>query len=66
MEVNNNVQLNAGMFALNKAKDVKENQVLSALGMTPQTERAQQEIDNSMKEDIAKATGKGSGIDINA
>jgi hypothetical protein len=66
MDVNNNVNLTAGMFAFEKAKDVKSNQVLAALGMTPQTEKAQAEIDNSMKEEVAKTTGKGAGLDIQA
>jgi hypothetical protein len=66
MDVNNNVNLTAGMFAFEKAKDVKSNQVLAALGMTPQTEKAQETIDNSIKESIAKATGKGTGLDIQA
>jgi len=66
MEVNNNVNLTAGMFAFNKAKEVKNNQVLSALGMTPQTQRAQKEIDESIKQSVAEATGKGNSIDIQA
>ena len=67
MEVNNNVNLTAGMFAFNKAKEVKDNQVLSALGMTPQTERAQKEIDDAIaQQQVAQATGKGNSIDIQA
>ena len=31
--------LTAGLYAFEKAKEVKENQVLGALGMTPQTEK---------------------------
>jgi len=67
MEVNNNVNLTAGMFAFNKSKEVKENQVLGALGMTPQTQRAQKEIDDAIaQQQVAQATGKGNSIDIQA
>jgi len=66
MDVNNNVNLTAGMYAYNKAKDVKANQVLGALGMTPQTEKAQAEIDEATKQSVAQATGKGNGLDIQA
>ncbi len=66
MDVNNNVNMAAGMFAFNKSKEVKNNQVLAALGMTPQTEKAQEVIDNSIKEAASKVTGKGSGLDIQA
>jgi len=66
MDVSNNLNVSAGMFAFSKAKEVKNNQVLSALGMTPQTEKAQETIDNSIKESISKAIGKGSGIDTQA
>jgi len=63
--INNNVNMTAGMFAFNKAKDVKNEQVLSALGMTPETEKAQREIDNTMKE-AAQATGQGVNVDFKA
>jgi hypothetical protein len=66
MDVSNNVNMAAGMFAFNKAKEVKNNQVLAALGMTPQTEKAQAEIDNTIKEAVSKTTGKGAGLDIQA
>jgi hypothetical protein len=66
MDVSNNLNVSAGMFAFNKAKEVKNNQVLAALGMTPQTEKAQETMDNSIKESISKAIGKGSGLDIQA
>ena len=67
MELNNNVNLTAGMYAFNKAKNVKENQVLGALGMTPQTERAQKEIDDSIaKQQVAQTTGQGMNLDIKA
>ena len=66
MDVTNNLQLNAGMFAFNKAKEVKNNEVLSALGMTPQTQKAQEVIDSSIKQGVAQATGQGINIDIKA
>jgi hypothetical protein len=66
MDVSNNLNVTAGMFAFNKAKEVKNNEVLAALGMTPQTEKAQEVIDNSIKEAVSKVTGKGSGLDIQA
>jgi hypothetical protein len=66
MDVSNNVNMAAGMFAFDKAKEVKNNQVLAAFGMTPETQKAQAEIDNSMKEEVAKTTGKGAGLDIQA
>jgi len=58
--------LTAGLYAFDKAKEVKENQVLGALGMTPQTENAEKEINESMKQAVANATGKGNGLDIQA
>jgi len=61
-----NIGLQTGLFAFNQAKEVKNEEVLSALGMTPQTEKAQQEIDKSMQEAVASATGKGAGLDIQA
>jgi hypothetical protein len=64
MDVSNN--LSAALFAFDKAKEVKNDQILSALGMTPQTEKSQEVIDNSIKEEVAKTTGKGSGLDIQA
>jgi hypothetical protein len=64
MDVSNN--LSAALFAFDKAKEVKNHQVLSALGMTPETEKAQAEIDNSIKEEIAKTLNKGVGLDIKA
>ena len=63
--INNNVNMTAGMFAFNKAKDVKNQEVLGALGMTPETEKAQREIDNTMKE-AAQASGQGINIDFKA
>jgi len=66
MEVTNNLNIDAGMFAFNKAKDVKNNEVLSALGMTPETEKAQQKIDETMKQGIAQATGQGINVDFKA
>ena len=62
--VNNNVNMTAGMFALNKSKDVKNEQVLSALGMTPETQKAQKEIEDSQK--VAEATGQGINVDFKA
>jgi len=67
MDVNNNVNLQAGMYAFHKAKDVKENQVLAALGMTPQTQNAQKEIDDTIeKQNVAQAIGQGVNIDFKA
>ena len=40
-----NLSLDAGLYAFDKAKDVKSQEVLGALGMTPQTQKAQNEID---------------------
>jgi hypothetical protein len=64
MDVSNN--LSVELFAFDKAKEVKNHQVLSALGMTSETEKAQAEIDNSIKEEIAKTLNKGVGLDIKA
>jgi len=66
MDVSNNVNIDAGMFAFNKAKDVKNNEVLSALGMTPQTQKAQEVIDSSIKQGVAQATGQGINVDFKA
>jgi len=66
MEVTNNLNIDAGMFAFNKAKEVKNNEVLSALGMTPQTQKAQEVIDSSIKEGVAHATGQGINVDFKA
>ncbi|RUM56405.1 MAG: hypothetical protein DSY40_02320 [Nautilia sp.] len=66
MEINNNVNLTAGMFAFNKAKDVKSHEILSALGMTAETQKAQQEIDETIKQEVAKTTNKGNSLDIQA
>jgi len=66
MDVTNSSNIDAGMFALNKAKDVKNNEVLGALGMTPQTQKAQEVIDNSIKEGVAQASGQGINIDFKA
>ena len=63
---NQSPNLTAGLYAFDKAKDVKSQEVLGALGMTPQTQKAQNEIDESMKEAIASATGQGVGLDIKA
>jgi len=65
MEVNNNLNLDAGMYAFNKAKDVKSQEILGALGMTPETQKAQAVIDSSMK-DVAQVTGKGINVDFKA
>ena len=61
-----NLQTNAGLFAFNKAKDIKNNEVLSALGMTPETQKAQQVIDSTIKQGVAEATGQGINIDFKA
>jgi hypothetical protein len=60
------LKLDAGMYAFNKAKDVKSQEILGALGMTPETQKAQAEIDASMKQGIAQATGQGINIDFKA
>jgi len=66
MDVSNNINIDAGMFAFNKAKEVKNNEVLSALGMTPQTQKAQEVIDSSIKQGVAQATGQGVNVDFKA
>jgi len=68
MDVTQATDLNtqAGLFALNKAKDVKSQEILGALGMTPETQKAQNEIDESMKQDIANVIGQGIEFDIKA
>jgi len=66
MDVNNNLNMSAGLYAFDKAKEVKNNEVLSALGMTPQTQKAQEVIDNSIKEGVAQATGQGLNVDFKA
>ena len=66
MEVTNNLNIDAGMFAFNKAKEVKNNEVLSALGMTPETKKAQEVIDSTIKQGVAQATGQGLNIDFRA
>ena len=66
MDVTNDVSTTAGMFALKQSQNVKANEVLGALGMTPQTQRAQETIDESMKQNIAQATGQGLNLDFKA
>ena len=66
MDVNNNLNMSAGLYAFDKAKEVKNNEVLSTLGMTPQTQKAQEVIDNSIKEGVAQATGQGLNVDFKA
>jgi len=66
MEVSNNVNLTAGLFSFSKAKDVKNEEVLSALGMTPQTQKAQNTIDESIKQGVAMANGQGANLDLKA
>ena len=66
MDVSNNLNVDAGMYAFNKAKEVKNQEVLGALGMTPETQKAQAVIDSSMKQGIAQATGQGINIDFKA
>jgi len=64
---NANLQLDASIYAFNQAVDEKQNEVLGALGMTPETQQAQKEIDDSIKQSqIAQATGQGINIDIKA
>ena len=59
--------INTALFAFSQAKEVKNQEVLSALGMTPETQKAQQQIENSdMQEIVSSATGQGSNIDIKA
>lgn len=61
-----NLQTSAGLFAFDKAKDVKNNEVLSALGMTPETQKAQAVIDETIKQGVAQATGQGINVDFKA
>jgi hypothetical protein len=62
-----NLSSEIGIFALNQAKDIRNQEVLGALGMTPQTQKAQQQIDEvSMQQIVAVATGQGNNIDIKA
>jgi hypothetical protein len=61
-----NLSLDAGLYAFDKAKDVKSQEILGALGMTPETQKAQKEIDESMKQAVASAIGQGMGFDIKA
>ena len=66
MDVSNNLQVDAGIFALNKAKDVKSQEILGALGMTPETQKAQAQIDATMQQNVAQATGQGINVDFKA
>jgi len=66
MDVTNSANLDAGMYALKQSQDVKTNEVLGALGMTPQTINAEKEIDESMKQSVAQASGQGINIDFKA
>jgi len=59
---NTSLLLDASIYSMNKAKDIKNDDILSALGMTPQTQKAQDDIDNSIKQSI----GQGVNIDIRA
>ena len=61
-----NLSLDVGLYAFDKAKDVKSQEILGALGMTPETQKAQEEVDNSIQQAIASATGQGVGLDIKA
>jgi hypothetical protein len=61
-----NLGVDAGMYAFNKAKEVKNQEVLGALGMTPETQKAQQQIDASMQASVAQATGQGMNVDFKA
>jgi len=66
MDVNTSLKLDASMYAFNQSKNVKDQEILGALGMTPQTQQAQQVIDSSIKEGVAQATGQGINIDFKA
>ncbi len=67
MEVGNaQLRLDASLYSFNKAKDVKSQEILSALGMTPQTQKAQSEIDSSIKQTSSNVTGQGMKLDIKA
>ena len=66
MDVTSSANVDAGMFSFNKAKEVKNNEVLGALGMTPETQKAQEVIDSSIKQGVAQATGQGINIDFKA
>jgi hypothetical protein len=66
MDVTSSPNVTAGIYALKQTEDVKERQVLGALGMTPETQNAEKQIENSMKQGVAQATGQGMGLDIQA
>jgi hypothetical protein len=67
MEVGNaQLRLDASLYSFNKAKDIKSQEILSALGMTPQTQKAQSEIDSSIKQASSNVTGQGMKLDIKA
>jgi hypothetical protein len=67
MEVGNaQLRLDASLYSFNKAKDIKSQEILSALGMTPQTQKAQSEIDSSIKQTSSNVTGQGMKLDIKA
>ncbi|NPA55541.1 MAG: hypothetical protein GXO40_04175 [Epsilonproteobacteria bacterium] len=61
----NDVATSAGIYAFNKSKDVQAQQVLSAIGMTPETQKAQAQID-ATNQNVAQATGNGVNVDIKA
>jgi hypothetical protein len=60
------LNIQAGLFAFDKAKDIKSQEILGALGMTPETQKAQLEIDESIRESVANAIGQGIEFDIKA
>ena len=63
MEVKNtSLLLDASIYGFKKAEDTKSNQILAALGMTPQTQKAEQQF----QELIKQATGQGVNLDFKA
>ena len=61
---NSNLNVTASLYSFDKAKEVKNNEVLGALGMTPQTQKAQEVIDSSIQ--TAQAIGQGVSVDFKA
>ena len=64
---NTHLQLEASIYAFNQAVDEKNEEVLSALGMTPETQQAEKKVEETIKQsEIAQATGQGVNIDFKA
>ena len=60
---NTELNMNVSLYAFDKAKDVKSQEILSAIGMTPETQKAQEKID---AQNISQAIGKGVNFDTKA